>query len=194
MRDINNKRRNLLVQASSIKFKIPSSGNHSLFFNEYFEWCDPIRYPFPDEVIINGKNITKITNYYNFITENNEITIKWNSPLTYTSCMFKDNTAITEIDLSEFDDSELLNMQYMFIGCKSLEKINISKMKAPKVSSIGSFFRDCIKLKSINLENFNASNLGQFFHYNFRNCYELETLIFPYINTYQSVLSCTNIL
>ena len=110
-----------MSQSSSIKLKIENSGEQKIFFNGNFVWCNPVT--FPDEININGENQSEINSEYYFENNNNEITLTWNNALQSTTCMFRDCTSITEIDLSNFDDTDLFQMQYMFYNCQSLKKI-----------------------------------------------------------------------
>ena len=134
-----------MSQSSSIKLKIENSGNQKIFSNiTTYSSCKPLISP--DEIYINGENQSEIKNIYNFENNNNEITLIWYNPLNNTSCMFKDCTSITEIDLSNFDDSQLIKMQYMFMNCQSLKKIEISNIHGNKVNDAGYLFRDCVNL------------------------------------------------
>ena len=178
--NLNNKKRSLIVFISSIKLKIDASGENIIFFGDSFKWCTPFKTP--DEIYINGENQTEIKNKYSFDNTNNEIILNWYNPLETTNCMFRDCNKITEIDLSNFDDSNLLTMHYMFHGCSSIRSINMSHLKTPKLTDMGSLFRLCTSLKSINIENLNSAGVGPF-HYIFQNCYALESINFPNINT-----------
>ena len=115
-----NKKRYIMSQSSSIKLKIENSGNQIIYSIGTYQWCYPVI--IPDEIYINGENKTEIKNEYNFEYNNNEIILVWYNSLESTTCMFRDCTSITEIDLSNFDDSQLIKMQYMFMNCQSLKK------------------------------------------------------------------------
>ena len=185
-----NKKRYLsIVHISSIKLKIDESGENIIFFNGTFKWCDAFKYP--DEIYINRENQSIIMNSYNLSINNSEIILKWHNPLENTNCMFRDCNKITEIDLSNFDDSKLQRMHYMFHGCSSLRSINMSHLKTPIVHDIGSLFRACTSLKSINLENLNSAGVTGF-HYVFQNCYGLISINFPNINTLKATLTTHN--
>ena len=187
--NLKSNKRYLTMHISSIRLKIDESGENIIYFNGTFQWCDP--FEFPDEIYINGENQTIIKNSYNLRVQNSEIILKWYNPLVNTNCMFRYCNKITEIDLSNFDDSNLQRMHYMFHGCSSLTSINISHLKTPKVHDIGSLFRDCSSLKSINLENMNSAGVTGF-HYVFQRCYELISINFPNINTLKATLTTHN--
>ena len=174
---LKNKKRYIMSQSSSIKLKIENSGNQKIFSNiTTYSSCKPLISP--DEIYINGENQSEIKNIYNFENNNNEITLIWYNPLNNTSCMFKDCTSITEIDLSNFDDSQLIKMQYMFMNCQSLKKIEISNIHGNKVNDAGYLFRDCVNLESIDLANFKAP-YNVYLHHMFENCKALASLNYP---------------
>ena len=95
--------------------------------------------------------------------------------------MFRECVSINEIDLSNFDDSQLSKMHFMFYDCQSLKKIEISNIKGYKVVDSGSLFGNCYALESINLASFYAPNNNQL-HYMFSNCQSLISVNFPYFN------------
>ena len=174
-----NKKRNILSQSSSIKLKIENSGEQTIYSSGTYDWCNPVI--IPDEIIINGENQSEIKNKYNFDDINNEIILIWHNALQSTTCMFRDCSSITEIDLSNFDDSQLIQMQYMFHDCYSLKKIEISNFKGNKVADAGCLFINCYQLKSIDLANFCPISNAQI-HYMFQNCNNLISLNFPNFN------------
>ena len=191
-----NKKRKIFSQFSLIKIKIESSGNQTIYSNGNYEFCQPI--VIPDEIIINEKNQSEIKNEYFFENSDNEITLIWHNPLEYTSCMFRDCNSITEIDLSNFDDSQLIRMHYMFYDCHSLKEIEISNIKGNKVTDAGFLFGNCYQLKSINLANFYPSK-NAYVHYMFKDCNSLISLNFPNFNSENSekieniVSNCNNL-
>ena len=114
------KKRYIMSQSSSIKLKIENSGNQRIYSHGNYEYCYPVI--IPDEIYINGENQTEIKSEYYFEQDDNEIILIWYNPLVTTACMFRDCTSITEIDLSNFDDSQLISMFYMFHSYQSLKK------------------------------------------------------------------------
>ena len=175
-----NKKRNMISKSSSIKLKIEKSRNQKIYSNKTYSTCESVI--IPDEIYINGENQTEIKYEYNFQLNNNEITLIWYNPLKYTNCMFRDCTAITAIDLSNFDDSQLTQMKYMFRGCNSLKKIEMSNIKGNKVTDAGYLFSNCNKLETLDLTNFQTPN-NNYLHYIFANCTSLISLNYPFINT-----------
>ena len=50
-------------------------------------------------------------------------------------------------------------MDYLFYGCSSLKEINLSNFNTSNVISIDYLFYDCSSLEKLNLPKFNTSNL-----------------------------------
>ena len=81
-----------------------------------------------------------------------KVTMIWNNKLTSMRRMFMECSEIISLDLSNFDTSEVFQMSSIFDYCSNLESIDISNFDTSKVTeSIGSMFRGCYKLKSLNL-------------------------------------------
>ena len=66
--------------------------------------------------------------------------------------MFKSCNKISEINLTNFDASELTCIQSMFNGCSSLIYLDLSNFNIEKVSLMTSMFSGCSSLEYINLE------------------------------------------
>ena len=63
---------------------------------------------------------------------------------------------ITEIDLSNFNNTKITAMNSMFAHCSSLTSINLYNFITSKVTTIGSLFFDCKLLTSLDLSGFNT--------------------------------------
>ena len=70
----------------------------------------------PDQILVNGNpdNIDDENKLSNLQNGENTIIMKWNNKITDCSSMFQDLSNIIEIDLSQFDSSEVLTMYKMF--------------------------------------------------------------------------------
>ena len=66
---------------------------------------------------------------------------------------------ILEIDLSNFDTSEVTNMSNMFYGMSNLTTLNLSHFDTSKVTDMSLMFHDMRNLISLNLSNFDTSNV-----------------------------------
>lgn len=137
--------------------------------------------------------------------ENNTYIIEIEFPVKIKYCgyMFYNCSNITEVDLSEFDASEVTkmndmfsyctniktikfkkqiienvtNMNYMFNYCKNLEAIDLSNFETRNVTHMGAMFQNSEKLEKIDLSNFDTKNVIQF-GCMFNDCYNLKEIIF----------------
>ena len=137
----------------------------------------------PNEIYVNGE----LQNYngcyvYDLKNEYNNITLKWNSNVTfiYTDHMFYKLENITAIDFIDFYTPNLMFANNMFEGCSNLISLNLNNMDTSKVNAMYSMFEGCSKITSLNLNNFfvsKAANLGKMFS----NC---ESLAFLNLNNF----------
>ena len=97
------------------------------------------------------------------------------SKVTDMNCMFYNCTALTSINLSNFDTSNVTNMRYMFRGCTSLTSLNLSNFDTSKVTNMHYMFRGCSGLTSLNLSNFNTSNVTDMYGM-FYSCTSLTSI------------------
>ena len=106
-----------------------------------------------------------------------EIKIFWDKAIDTTRNMHYNNENITELDFSNFDTSEVTEMDSMFQGCSSLTSINLNNINAKLVKTMDYMFSGCANLTSINLPNLRALNLisiNNMFYY----CKKLENTEF----------------
>ena len=159
------------LKFSNITLKISGKGNKNILtsdnnFNSSY---------YPNIVYINGEQQDTIKNNYYFNQTDNIAVLIWNNSINYCKCMFSGCSDITEIDVSNFDSSEVINMASMFRGCPKLSFINFSNFNTSKVSEMGSMFRESKELSSLDLSSFDTSNvisMGAMFH----QCIKLTSL------------------
>ena len=114
---------------------------------------------YPNIVYINGVPQDTIKYSYYFNQTDNIVVLIWNNTINYYKYMFNGCSYITEIDLSSFDSSNVINMTVMFRGCSKLSYINFTNFDTSKVTEIGSMFREFPKLSSLDLSSFDTSNV-----------------------------------
>ena len=66
---------------------------------------------------------------------------------------------ILDMDLSNFDTSNVTNMGFMFLGMSNLTTLNLSNFDTSKVTNMARMFVDMSNLTSLNLSNFDTSNV-----------------------------------
>ena len=139
----------------------------------------------PSEIIINNNSVyineSKIIT--NSLREENIIIMKWNYKVKSCTSMFKNITNIIEIDLSNFDASEVDSMNQMFSSCSNLRRVIIGEnFDSSKVTDMGHTFYGCESLTSLDLSHLDASSSGTF-SYMFSNCISLTSINLSNFNT-----------
>ena len=144
------------------------------------------------ELDISTFNLDKVTNMAGMFADNSTLTnIKFPSKFGCPSAkdatndmngMFKSCTALTNLDLSNFDTSKVIDMQYMFNFCYNLKTLDLSNFDVSNVTNMDSIFSDCNALTTINLSNFRTSNVTNMYRM-FYQCNSLVNLDLSSFNT-----------
>ena len=124
----------------------------------------------------------------------NLVTNKTFEKMTSMQNMFANCSGLTNLDVSNFDTSNIKYMDEMFWGCSNLTSLDVSNFNTTKATSMGSMFGNCSSLTSLNVSNFDTSNVeGQAcrgtVHSNsgmlgmFRGCSNLTSLDVSKFNT-----------
>ena len=152
----------------------------------------------PNEDIIEVKIVDKIeptyTSYlfYNLSNLNNieniqNIDTKNTLDMSY---MFASCSSLTNLDLSNWDVSNVTDINYMFTN-SGITNLNLSNWNTVNVTDMSAVFYDCENLQTLNLDNWNTRNvtsmggadendssLGMFAY-----CYSLVSLNLSYFDT-----------
>ena len=156
---------------SNITLKINGVGNKTVF-TSYSDFKEEY---YPNVIYINGIKQSTITYIYYLNETDNFVKLIWNNSINYCGCMFRECKDITEINLSNFDTSKVMNTGFMFSGCSSLYSIDLSNFDTSEVKFMGAMFQGCSSLSSLNLSNFNTSKV-QDMGYMFNACSLLFSL------------------
>ena len=73
--------------------------------------------------------------------------------------MFSGCSALTSLDLTNFNTSKVESMCYMFEDCSALESLNLTKFNTANVTDMSGMFYKCQNLSSLNLTNFNTEKV-----------------------------------
>ena len=105
---------------------------------------------------INGK-IIEFAYYYKF-KEKGKYIIEYlfKNNLTKINYMFSYCNLLTNLDLSNFNTQNVINMSDMFYGCNSLTNLNLSNFYTQNVTDMSWMFYGCKSLTNLNLSNFNT--------------------------------------
>jgi len=95
--------------------------------------------------------------------------------VTDMSDMFGYCRALTTLDVSNFDTSNVTDMDFMFCGCWALTTLNLSSFNTQNVTSMGAMFNGCNALTTLDVSSFNTQNVTNM-RGMFGFCYALTTL------------------
>ena len=137
-----------------------------------------------NEVLINEIRQERKSIKYLFNRTNNFVELIWDNDITICVNMFNGCTNITEIDLSNFDASNVNNMGVMFANCSSLTLINFSNFDTSQSTNIGTMFSSCTSLTSLDLSSFNTSKITCIDNL-FYNCFLLTSIDLSNFDTSQ---------
>ena len=144
--------------------------------------------------IVNSTH-TDLTNmFYRCIALTSIDTSDWDtSNVTTMSWMFYGCLALSSLDLSDWDTSNATNMFGMFDGCQSLTSLDLSSFDTSDVFNMYGMFYGCSSLTSLNLSNFDMTNVTNT-NYMFYNCTSLTELRLDNCNntTINKIITSTN--
>ena len=134
------------------------------------------------EISINDKLIP--FSYFHKFEEKGKYKIKYNfkTNLIRTNFMFCECKSLTNIDLSNFDTQNTINMDHMFYGCISLTNIDLSNFNTQNVTNMDGLFGECESLTNIDLSKFNTENTTNMDHM-FYGCESLNKIDLSNFNT-----------
>ena len=69
--------------------------------------------------------------------------------------MFSYYLSLEEINVSNFDAINIIDMSFMFNCCSSLKKLILSNFNTINVTNMSNMFFNCASLKELNIFNFN---------------------------------------
>jgi len=173
-------------QYSNITLKIKGIGLHTIIGDpDNFEGFDYLK-----KVYINGNVQNEIECEYYFNQTDNYVELIWDDNINYCQYMFSECEEIIEIDLSNFNTSQVTEMESMFYGCSSLTSINLSNLDTSQVEDMESMFDGCSSLTSLDLSYFDTSQV-MYMTYMFCDCLLLTSLNLSNFNT-EKVISINN--
>ena len=143
---------------SLIKILFVNKGKNR-YLSKYFNFK-------PSSVIFSESNYCDNSSICDILEEKQAISLNFDN-IVINSCenMFKGLSNIKQIDLSEFNSSQVISMAHMFEGCSNLISIIFEKMGSSKVidtskvKNMEYLFYGCSKLQNLNLYNFDTSSV-----------------------------------
>ena len=192
-----------LENTSDITIIIRGTGTQKILSDSYSS--------IPDTVLVNGDQYTS-GKTVDLVEETNTITLKWDSEIT--DCkqmflglsniinvdltnfnalnvvdmnhMFSECTSLETIEINDFNTQYLTNMSFMFYGCSSLKSIDFKNINTQQVTDMNKMFHKCLQLTSIGLSSFNTVSVINF-NFMFFNCIQLTSLNLSNFNTISAV-------
>ena len=95
--------------------------------------------------------------------------------VTNMSNMFYDCSALTTLDVSNFDTQNVTDMSYMFAVCEAFTTLDLSNFDTKNVTDMSCMFYDCSALTTLDIANFDTKNVTDMKGM-FTNCSALTTL------------------
>lgn len=138
---------------------------------------------YPNRLSINDIPQDPNIKQYNFNKDTNIVYMEWDDKINFCGQMFCGCKDIIEIDLSDFDTSEVTTMSQMFTGCSSLISVTLSNSATSKVSDMHRMFDKCSSLTYLDLNNFHPSK-SCIIHNMFNGC---SSLTYLNLNNFDSI-------
>ena len=133
-------------------------------------------------IFINKKKIDFSYNYTFQKSGDYEIIYIFHNPLNSTNLMFYKCKDLYDLDLSNFDTENVIDMSGMFCSCLGLQRINLANLNTEKVTDMSWMFNECYSLTDLDLSSFKThrvQNMGQMFN----RCESLVNLNISNFNT-----------
>ena len=126
----------------------------------------------------------KFNNISGYASDLKTVTIQDKIAPTTMYYWFNGASNLTTINnIEKIDASNVTSMESAFRGCSSLETLDLTSFKTPKLTNTAFAFNECSKVKEIKLsENFDTSNVTNM-RYMFCSCSELTTVDVSHFNT-----------
>ena len=143
-----------------------------------YEWFCNCKYLTTIEGIeyLNTENVTNMVNMFSGRSALTTLDVSNFDTKNVTDMrgMFK-NSSLTTLDLTSFDTQNVKNMEYMFYECSALTTLNLSNFNTKNVTNMRYMFSECSALTTLDLSNFDTQNVKDM-EGMFSDCSRLKTL------------------
>ena len=154
---------------SEITLTIRGPGNLKILSDKFFQENKPY------EIYVNDSFLEIKNEFFYNNTDIFIVEVQWNITIKNINNMFENCDNIIEIDLSNFNTSQVTDISCMFYRCLSLSSLNLDNIDTSNVDNMAYMFYNCSSLRSLNLVNFDTSKVitlvGMFY-----NCISLISL------------------
>ena len=179
-----------IMQSSYITLRIKTSGLQNVIFAGNEIQCGRPLFPFPDEVYINNVKQSRVSSSYNLYS-NDIVKLVWEESISNCNCLFYDCEYIKEIDLSNFDSSQVTSTNRIFLGNIGLSKLNLENFSTSKVTDMEAMFAYCPSLTSLDLSGFDTKQVKNMVSM-FEGCESLKSIDLSSFDT-SNVLNMTSV-
>ena len=104
------------------------------------------------------------------------------SETTFMRSMFYESSALTSVEVSQFDTRNVTDMSWMFFGCQSVTGLGLSKFNTSKVTDMKAMLDNCLSLRTIDVTSFDTSNVTDMSFFLF-GCKNLQYIDLKKFNT-----------
>ena len=130
----------------------------------------------------NGTNFSNL--FYSYTGSELDLSDWDTSQVIDMGSMFYNCSSLTALDLNSFNTSNVTNMEFMFSNCTNLTSLNLSNFDTSNVTDMGSMFFSCGNLTTLDLSSFDTSQVTDM-NGMFNNCPNLKELNISSFNTSQ---------
>ena len=103
------------------------------------------------------------------------------------SAMFLNDSNLINITFGDsFNTSKVTDMSQMFHGCSLIVNLDFSNFDTSKCTSFASFLRGCVMLETADVSGFNTANVSDFYSM-FRGCEKLSIINVSNFNTSKAI-------
>ena len=158
--------RQIYSRYSEIILTINGDGSQYVLFPSYKNICPEKIYISHDQKNYNNINAVSGCNKINIPSNTDskvgEVKLVWsNKKLTSARNILGDLPNLIEVDLSKFDSSEIMYMDYMFQNDNALKSINFNNFITSSVKSMHGTFYECSNLIELDLSTFDTSHVTE---------------------------------
>ena len=135
------------------------------------------------EVYINNEKVDIIKSYkirYKYFKQHGkgiyEFKIIFKNNISNLTRFFEDCSDLISLNLSNFDTSNITNMELMFNDCHKLKRIDgLNQLSTCQVTNMGGLFQKCYEIEYVDLSSFDTSNVTDM-DLIFNGCHKLKRI------------------
>ena len=149
----------------------------SINFDKYFDTSNTVNM---NSMFNNCENLATLSGINNFNTSN----------VTSMSQMFQGCHMLETLDLGSFNTTKVTDMHLMFFDSLKIQKINLKSFDTSNVTNMGGMFVGNSNLISVDVSGFDTSNVTIFggnYYGMFANCVKLKSLDVSNFNTSSAI-------